>query len=239
MATSEEKQELVEELKGPRFYHVTISGYGGESAYMSINKEAFEFWNPITEENGDSDLTNYMVNAEDGDFEFEDIEQVPDSADFLKSADADGEVWRSPWYEAPTEFEHSWGVEYNSANITVDEVASDDYSAKWVADVIENVNICDSIDNEELDIEVEMDVCSEAPDGTEYIAQMYSSEKGQFFDGVIETVGDFDINKLKIYTMEYMNGEDTITSVEYNGVEIDNQGGDTNGKGYYGAVWKA
>ena len=36
-----------------------------------------------------------------------------------------------------------------------------------------------------------------------------------------------------------MNGEDTITSVEYDGVDIDNGGGDTNGKGYYASVWKA
>jgi len=78
----------------------------------------------------------------------------------------------------------------------------------------------------------------EAPEGTEYIAQLYSSEKGQFFDGVIETVGEFDAKKLKVYTTEYMNGEDTITLVEYDGVEIDNAGGDTNGKGYSASVWK-
>ena len=40
MATSEEKQELVDTLSGPRYYRVLINGYGGESAYMSISKEA-------------------------------------------------------------------------------------------------------------------------------------------------------------------------------------------------------
>jgi len=78
----------------------------------------------------------------------------------------------------------------------------------------------------------------EAPEGTEYIAQLYSSEKGQFFDGVIETVGSFDAKKLKVYTTEYMNGEDTVTGIEYDGVDIDNNGGDTNGKGYSAHVWK-
>jgi len=38
--------------------------------------------------------------------------------------------------------------------------------------------------------------------------------------------------------MEYMNGEDTVTSIEYDGVDIDNNGGDTNGKGYSASVWK-
>ena len=46
------------------------------------------------------------------------------------------------------------------------------------------------------------------------------------------------LKKLKIYTIEYLNGEDTITSIEYDGVEVDNAGGDTNGKGYSAHVWK-
>ena len=64
------------------------------------------------------------------------------------------------------------------------------------------------------------------------------SEKGNFFDGVIETTGEFDLTKIKVHTIEYMNGEDTVTSIVYDGVEVDNQGGDTNGKGYSASVWK-
>jgi hypothetical protein len=93
--------------------------------------------------------------------------------------------------------------------------------------------------NEETNYEVEIIKmgASGAPESTEYIAQMYSSEKGCFFDGIVETVGEFDPKKLMIYTTEFLNGEDTITSIEYDGVEIDNSGGDTTGKGYYAAVW--
>jgi hypothetical protein len=68
---------------------------------------------------------------------------------------------------------------------------------------------------------------------------MWSAEKGTFFEGYIETVGDFDPKKLKIYTSEYLNGDDTVQSIEYDGNEIDNQGGDTNGKGYSFHVWKS
>ena len=39
MATTEEKVELVETLKGPRFYNISLTGYGGESAYMTITKQ--------------------------------------------------------------------------------------------------------------------------------------------------------------------------------------------------------
>ena len=178
---------------------------------------------------------------EDEDLEFDNIESVPPEAQFLHDPDHDN--YKRPWFESHTEFEHTMGVEWGSAYITVDEVDSMDYSASHVADVIEGENLQEMLSkleeesNWELEL-TEMGCEDEAPEGTDYIAQLYSSEKGQFFDGVIETVGDFDVKKLKVYTTEYMNGEDTVTSVEYDGVEIDNNGGDTNGKGYSASVWK-
>ena len=67
---------------------------------------------------------------------------------------------------------------------------------------------------------------------------MMSSEKGTFFEGRFETIGVFDPKKLKVIITEYPNGEDTVTSISYNDVEVDNDGGDTNGKGYYASVWE-
>jgi hypothetical protein len=241
MATTEEKQELVETLKGPRFYRIMLNGYGGESAYMTISKEAHDFWKPICEEYGDSDLTAYMASDEDEDVDYDNIESVPPEAQFLHDLDHDN--YKRPWYESHTEFEHSMGVEWGSAYIVVEEVDSMEYVSNIVADVIEGENLCDMLDklDEASDYElapVSMGEAYDVPDGTEYIAQLYSSEKGQFFDGVIETTGDFDPKKLKVYTLEYLNGEDTVTSIEYDGVEVDNNGGDTNGKGYSASVWK-
>jgi hypothetical protein len=239
MATTEEKQELVDHLSGPRYYRVLIQGYGGESAYMGITKEAHDFWAPICEEHGDHDLVAYMASDDDDEVDYEYIEGVPEEAQFLHDKDDDN--YKRPWYESHTEFEHSYGAEYGSANVSVEEVSSGDYSADHVADVIEYQDVSELNDQLGEETEwaheaVEMGCCEE-PD-CEYIAQLYSSEKGCFFEGIIETVGDFDPKKLKIRTTEYLNGEDTITEVEYDGVEVDNSGGDTNGKGYYASVWK-
>ncbi len=241
MATTEEKQELVETLKGPRFYNIQLNGYGGESAYMSISKEAHDFWHPICEEHGDYDLTTYMNSDGEEEDEYENIESVPPEAQFLHDTDEDN--YKRPWYESHTEFEHSYGVEWGSAYIVVDEVDSMEYGASHVASVIDGENLMDMLNelDEASDYELEpvdMGEAYDVPEGTEYIAQLYSSEKGQFFDGVIETIGEFDPKKLKVYTLEYLNGEDTVTSIEYDGVEIDNNGGDTNGKGYSASVWK-
>jgi hypothetical protein len=237
MATTEEKQELVETLKGPRFYRIMLNGYGGESAYMSISKAALEFWSAHTEEYGDNDLVEYMIADDIEDCDFDELDEVPVEAQFLNDPDDDN--YKRPWYESHTEFEHTYGVEYGSAYLVVDEVNSAEYSADHVADVVEGENLQEYLSNieeaENYEIELAEMGCCDEHDG--YIAQMYSSEKGTFFEGIIETVGDFDPKKLKVYVTEFLNGEDTVTSIEYDGVEVDNSGGDTNGKGYYASVW--
>jgi len=237
MATSEEKQELVENLKGPRYYHIQISGYGGEASYMSISKEAHDFWKDHKEQYGDYDLVQYMTRAEDNDFDFEDLEGVPTEAEFMTDEDGDPR----PWYEPPNEIDHTFGANYDSSWITVDEVDGEDYSAKHIREVIDREDLSDFYnrigEETEWEVEITEPTCCEEPEA-EYIAQMYSSEKGTFFDGIIETVGDFDPKKLKIHVVEYLNGEDTVTEVWYDGVEVDNNGGDTNGKGYYADVWE-
>lgn len=238
MATTEEKQETIETLKGPRYYRIHISGYGGEGAYISISKEAHNFWSEICEEHGDSDLVTYMTADDDEDGEYDNIDSVPPEADFLRDED-----YKRQWYEAPTEYEHQYGVEIGSAYMDIDEVDSNDYSANVLHEVLSRENVRDLCERigEETDWNVEIWNSEEcyAPEDVEYIAQMYSSEKGTFFEGTIETIGSFDPKKLEFHCSEYDNGEETITSVIYDGVEVDNAGGDTNGKGYYAAVWQS
>jgi hypothetical protein len=239
MATVEEKQELVETLKGPRYYRIQITGYGGEGAYMSISKEAHDFWAPICEEYGDSDLVEYMISDNPDEGDYENIKNVPKEADFLTEKDSVDADYKCPWYESHTEFEHSYGATYGSAYLSVDEEDKDTNHIREVINREDIQELNDIIGEEtEWDVElVEMGCCDDDPEGVEYIAQFYSSEKGSFFNGVIETIGEFDTKKLKIHTTEYLNGEDTITTLYYDGVEVDSDGGDTNGKGYSASVW--
>ena len=235
MATSEEKQETIDVLKGPRYYQIQLNGYGGEAAYININKQAYDFWKPVVEEYYDSDLINYAVNDDPADYEFEDIESVPPEADFL----TDEEGYKYPWYEAPNEYVHQYGVEYGSAYIVVDEVDSNDYGARVVKEVVSE-SMQEYLDGIMEANEYEFDLVESDEDYGEegdFTLQFYSSEKGCFFDGLIETHGEFDPKKLKVIITEYPNGEDIVTSVEYDGVEVDNNGGDTNGKGYSAHLW--
>ena len=240
MATTEEKTELVETLKGPRFYSIRLYGYGGEGAYINISKEAYDFWHKHNEEHGDSDFVNYMVNDDPEDYDFEELEIVPEEANFLK---AEGEEYKYQWYEAEHEFCHQNGVEYGSARIEVEEVSSEDYNADTVATLIDGEDVSALVDKiqEETDYEVELADHGESDGFGEegnYVCQFYSSEKGSFFEGRLETTGEFDVKKLKFIINEYPNGEDIIDGIEYNGEDVENDGGDTNGKGYSAHVWK-
>ena len=237
MATKEEKQETVDVLKGERYYQITVSGYGGEAAYINISKEAYEFWKPIVKDEGDEQLVRYMVDAESGDLD--DLEViVPPEAMFMQE-ETDGEVYAYPWYEAPGEFVHQYGASWGNCYVTIDEVEHGDYGAPVKQELISE-RFDEWVDTimEETEYEYDLVESDEDMDGEgDYVCQFYSSEKGSFFDGTITTYGDFDPKKLKVIITEYPNGEDIVTSIEYDGEEIDNGGGDTNGKGYSAHLW--
>ena len=240
MATTEEKTQLVDTLKGPRFYSIRLYGYGGEGAYINISKEAHDFWHKHTEEHGDSDFVNYMINDDPEDYEFDELQDVPANADFLK---AEGEEYKYQWYEAEHEFCHQNGVEYGSARIEVEEVSSEDYNANTVATLIDGEDVSALYervgDESEWEIEINDNGESDGSDEEgDYVCQFYSSEKGSFFEGGLETIGEFDVKKLKFIINEYPNGEDIIDGIEYDGIDVENDGADTNGKGYSAHVWK-
>jgi hypothetical protein len=228
-----------------KHYQVMLWGYGGEAAYIKLNEEQYTYWREKYDEDGDEPLLDYMLAGDWGDEEEEGAKDVPPEMDFMLWKNDKGEKFRSSWYEAPTEFCHQYGVGYD-ARLTVNEVESDEYNAKYIADVIDseeitqlNVNITDESDGEDelIDFGIAKDYNGEPIEEPEYVCQFWSAEKGTFFEGYISVPDDFDIKKLKIFCEEFPNGDDTVVRVEYDGEEIDNQGGDTNGKGYSVALW--
>ena len=64
MATSEEKQELLEDIKRPvRHYRIMLWGYGGENSYIRLTKEQYEYWNQRKEDDDEDYLVeNYIKN---------------------------------------------------------------------------------------------------------------------------------------------------------------------------------
>ena len=227
-----------------KHYQIMLWGYGGEAAYIKLSKEQYEYWKEKYDED-DELLLDYMLAGEGWSEEEEEPLDVPPEMDFMLWNSDVGEQFRTPWYEAPTEFCHQYGVGYD-CRLTVNEVVSGEYNSDYVGDVIDgeeitelNVKITDESGGEDelIDFSMAKDHQGNAIEEPEYVCQFWSAEKGTFFEGYISVPDDFDIKKLKIYSEEFPNGDDTVVKVEYDGEEVDNQGGDTNGKGYSVALW--
>lgn len=245
MATTQEKENLIEAFKGPFHYRLQLTGYGGETSYMRISKEAYDFWKAHGDEHGDSDVVNYIINAEDihaddiskqEDYDELDPAGIPREAMFMHDEDGAG----ATWYEPIDEFDHTYGVAQDAAYLTVDQVDSDEYNAKHIKDVVDREDLNEWMSSVGEDSDWEHEAYQEQhpygdnyPAKGEYICQFYSSEKGTFFDAGFTTALPFDKNKLKFACAEAPNGEDLVYSVYYDGEELDNNGGDTNGKGYF------
>ena len=87
----------------------------------------------------------------------------------------------------------------------------------------------DSIDGTDIGLNCSDEVwVGSKPKGTVVFVGS-SNEKGTFFEGEIELRAPFDIEKLELNYDEF-DGEDIITSVTYDGEDIDNNGGGTDGK---------
>ena len=229
-----------------RFYRIHLWGYGGEGAYIKLSKEAYDYWKPIWDEEGEEPLMDYMLEGDSFiDEDSASSTDIPEHADFMACKSTDGERYQSGWYEAPDEFAHQWGVEVNNGNITVEEVDSAEYMSNHVADVIDGMTVDELQESEEFGEAAEelveygclTDHKGEIQKEPDYVCQFWSAEKGSFFDAIIETEGDFDLSKLTIKTEEFPNGDDAVVDVMYDGESLDNQGGDTNGKGYSVHLW--
>ena len=244
-----EQEKLIEALRGPHYYNISLQGYGAEACYMYISKEAFEFWSKHTKDNGNSDAINYIMSAEDHTLNNlnDDIDidvEIPRNAMFmhdLEDADAVGYTW----YEPKDEFDRTWGVTLDAnPHVVIDKVASEDFGADYIEDVYDDnigefQNKVEDESNSEQEIWVnDHEYGNKYPEKGTYICQVISEEKGTFFETTIETQTLFDQNKLKFAVAEAPNGEDLIYGVYYNGEEVYNDGGDTNGKGYYVYFYK-
>jgi hypothetical protein len=222
MATSEEKQDLVDTIKRPiRHYRIRLWGYGGEVSYGKSSKEEFAYWETDIEArraefnipDDESPFNRYMMDKDD----IGGYETVPST--ILREGE---------WYDQ-ADVDHGYGVAYESANIDIVEVEDDEYNAEEIDTVHQGV-LDEFIDQYDASVVVGE---SEAVE-QEYCFYAMDIQKGTFFDGILTVNGKIDLSKLKFECTEYPNGDTLVNHVFYEQDEIDNSAGaDTNSKALY------
>jgi len=121
------------------------------------------------------------------------------------------------WYDCD-DICHVNGVSMNAGHIQVDDENGNEILNREL----------DSLDGSDIELSVEGEYyISQADDGVVFVGR--SNEKGTFFDAELPLTSPFDPTKLTIYK-EDIEGEEIAYRITYDGEDIDNNGGSTDGK---------
>ena len=203
MATNEQKQELIDILKfTPKTYTIYIGGYGGESYAGKVDRATYEYFKEHK-----IDIEEY---ANDWDDNFSD---VPSELQPFSPG--------SP-YDCDNLF-HASGAELSNLN----EIQINDENGDQVWACAAGIN---ELEDAGVDVNETGGQDFDDLDEDTIVHWGGQGEKGTFFDGEFELTQPFDPKKLSV-NYENCDGWWLISSVEYDGVEIDGSGGySTTGK---------
>lgn len=208
MATIKEQEELMQVLKfTPRTYKIRLWGYGGEYVMGTVDRKIYDYFRRRR-----LDVSEFAWNDD-----YAETQNIPEDMQPFPAG---------LWHEGD-DIAHVWGVDRSAGTIQVEDEHGNVVFEKRLEDVSgfgeddENPEP-EWLGGDEYWIDMK-------PAGTVvFIAT--SSEKGTFFEGDIELKTPFNPGRIGLKYDE-IDGNEIITGVEYEGVEIDNWGGDTSGKG--------
>ena len=204
MATNAEKELLVQTLKfTPRTYKISMWGYGGEKVMGTVDRKVWDYCM-----DNQVDLMDIAWGDEDTvDDMGLDIDKLP--------------FHPGQWYECDN-LAHTNGVSRNAGTLQIEDENGETVFEKSLED-------CDggSEDSPVWSCQDEVWIGQEEAGKVVFVGS--SNEKGTFFEGEIELTAPFDIEKLELHYDE-VDGEELVNGVVYDGEDIDNFGGSTDGK---------
>ncbi len=205
MATKEEKQELINVLKfTPRTYRVRLWGYGGEHVMGTVDRKIYDYFKQRR-----LDVAEF---AWDGDYA--ETNNIPEDMQ---------PFYPGQWHDCDN-MGHCWGVDRSAGTIQVDDENGNTVYEKSLDDI---VGYDEENPEPEWSCGDEVWIDSQPAGSVVFIGT--SSEKGTFFEADLELKMPFNPSKLCLHYDE-IDGNEIITSVSYDEEELNNDGGDTNGK---------
>ena len=195
-------EELVAVLKfTPRTYKISMWGYGGEKVMGTVDKKVWDY------------CMEHQVDLSDLAWDSDAAEEMGLDEDLLPFPPGS-------WYECD-DMAHTNGVSRNAGTIQIEDENGEVVFERSLED-------CDGCeDSPEWSCFDEAWIGSRKKGEVVFVGS--SNEKGTFFEGEIELTAPFDITKL---TLQYdeVDGEELVNCVQYDGEDIDNFGGSTDGK---------
>ena len=203
MATVEEQQQLIDTLKfTPRTYKISMWGYGGEKVMGTTTQEVWDY------------CMEHQV----------DLSDIAWNSDAAEEMDLDPDMLPFPpgsWYECDG-MAHTNGVSRDAGNLQIEDENGETVFEKS----LDALDGC-SDDSPEWSCIDESFIGSRKKGEIVFVGS--SNEKGTFFEADLELTAPFDITKL-VLCYEEVDGEEIVSGVTYDGEDIDNWGGSTDGK---------
>jgi len=198
-----EHERLLEVLKfTPRTYKIHLWGYGGEYVMGTVDRKIYDYFRARR-----LDLSDYCWDSD-----YADEHDIPEDMQPFPPGS---------WYECD-DMGHCHGVDRGAGTLQILDENEDVVYERSLEDISGGEE-----DEPEWGGGEEVYIGSK-PAGTVVFLGV-SNEKGTFFEGEIELTQPFDITQLTL-SYDEVDGNDIINMVEYAGNNIDNWGGNTDGK---------
>ena len=207
MATLEEKEKLMQVLRWtPRTYKITMWGYGGEKVMGTVDRKIYDYFKQRR-----LDLSDYAW-----DCDYADENEIPEDMQPFPPGS---------WYECD-DMGHSNGVSRNAGTLQIEDENGDVVYEKRLEDI---TGFEDSEGNPEPEWSGGDEVWIDSKPAGTVVFIGNSNEKGTFFEADLPLTMPFDPSKLTL-SYDEIDGEELVNGVEYDGEDIDNWGGNTDGK---------
>ena len=203
-AINPEHEQLIAVLKfTPRTYKISMWGYGGEKVMGTVDRKIFDYFRSRR-----LDLSDFAWDS-----------------DYAEENNVPEDMWPFPpgsWYECDN-MAHAHGVNRGAGTLQIEDENGNVVYERSLEDISGGGE--DGEPDWSCGDEVWID---EKPAGT-VVFIGNSNEKGTFFEADIPLTEPFDITKLCLGYDE-IDGEELINTVTYDDEDIDNWGGNTDGK---------
>jgi len=200
-----EHEKLMEVLKfTPRTYKISLWGYGGEKVMGTVDQEIYDYFKQRR-----LDLNDYAWDSD-----YADENNIPEEMQPFPAGS---------WYECDN-LAHAHGVNRDAGTLQIEDETGETVYERQLDGL---TGFSEEDPEPEFDCNDEVWIDQEDAGTVVFLGD--SNEKGTFFEGEIELTQPFDITKLTLGYDE-IDGEPIINSVLYDGEEIDNWGGSTDGK---------
>ena len=211
MATSEEKQELIDDIKFPyKFYRIKVYGHGGDDVLYKLDKYGFDYWTRELQKNP-SAIIDYIHDARSDKVKI----NLPPYAQFLKD------------YTSKIGIE--WGAIFSSCDLSVTQTDGDDIGSNDIKTIIKGTPIsslnCPSLKLDKMEV-------------SKFVLAHSRHEVGDFLECILKIDHRFDIKNLIFPTVERAKGDIVLQGLFYQNIKLKTNYGylrETNETTY---IWK-